>query len=33
MQAVYRQGFFSMGKVMRPPYGAGKIKMFERLAR
>jgi coniferyl-aldehyde dehydrogenase len=28
-KAVYRQGFFSMGKVMRPPYSARKIKMFE----
>lgn len=32
-KAVYRQGLFSIGKFMRPPYGDRKTRMFERMAR
>ena len=28
-KAVYRQGLLSMGKIMRPPYGTRKVKIFE----
>ena len=32
-KAIYRQGLFSMGKALRPPFSARKIKLFESMIR